>query len=79
MAGGRFELAKPTIGLVSLNSNSETHMTAICDARLIYGTGGGVDFTGIYMPCNFKVDQNMEDYDAEFSCVFVVRSGQVEL
>ena len=23
------------IGLVSLNSNSETHMTAICDARLI--------------------------------------------
>ena len=35
MAGGRFELAKePTaIGLVSLNSNSETHMTAICDAR----------------------------------------------
>ena len=37
MAGGRFELAmKPTaIGLVSLSSNSETHMTAICDARLI--------------------------------------------
>ena len=28
------------IGLVSLNSNSETHnMTAICDARLIYGRG----------------------------------------
>ena len=24
----------------SLNSNSETHMTAIYDARLIYGTGG---------------------------------------
>ena len=42
MAGGRFELAmEPTaIGLVSLNSNSETHMTAICDARLIYGRGG---------------------------------------
>ena len=41
MAGGRFELAlEPTaIGLVSLNSNSETHMTAICDARLIYGRG----------------------------------------
>ena len=40
MAGGRFELAmEPTaIGLVSVNSNSETHMTAICDARLIYGT-----------------------------------------
>ena len=39
MAGGRFELAmEPTsIGLVSLNS--ETHMTAICDARLIYGRG----------------------------------------
>ena len=37
----RFELAmEPTaIGLVSLNSNSETHMTAICDARLIYGRG----------------------------------------
>ena len=34
MAGGRFELAmEPTaIGLVSLNSISETH-----DARLIYG------------------------------------------
>ena len=41
MAGGRFEMAmEPTaIGLVSLNSNSETHMTAICDARLIYGRG----------------------------------------
>ena len=26
-------------GLVSLNSNSETHMTAICDARLIFGRG----------------------------------------
>ena len=42
MAGGRFELAmEPTaIGLVSLNSNSETHMTAICDVKLIYGRGG---------------------------------------
>ena len=41
MAGGRFELAmEPTaIGLVALNSNSETHMTAICDARLIHGRG----------------------------------------
>ena len=39
MAGGRFELTMEptTIGLVSRNSNSETHMTAICDARLIYG------------------------------------------
>ena len=39
MAGGRFELAiEPiAIGLVSLNSNSEMHMTAICDARLTYG------------------------------------------
>ena len=38
---GRFELAMQltAIGLVSLNSNSETHMTAICDARLIYGRG----------------------------------------
>ena len=43
MASGRFKLAmEPTaIGLhVSLNSSSETHMTAICDARLIYGRGG---------------------------------------
>ena len=41
MAGGRFELAMEpmAIGLVSLNSNSETHMIAICDARLIYGRG----------------------------------------
>ena len=39
---GWFELAmEPTaIGLNSFNSNSETHMTAICDARLIYGRGG---------------------------------------
>ena len=53
MAGGRFELAmEPTvIGLVSLNSNSETHMTAICDARLM----GGVDFMGIYMLCSFNM------------------------
>ena len=28
-----------SIGLVSLNSNSETHMTVICNARLIYGRG----------------------------------------
>ena len=28
------------IGLGSCNSNLETHMTAICDARLIYGRGG---------------------------------------
>ena len=44
MTGGRSELAmEPTaIGLGSLNSNSETHMTEICirDARLIYGRGG---------------------------------------
>ena len=41
VAGGRFELAMQlmAIGLVSLNSNSEMHMTAICDARLIYGRG----------------------------------------
>ena len=41
MAGGRFELAMEptTIRLVSLNSNSEMHMTAICDARLIFGKG----------------------------------------
>ena len=42
MAGGRFELAmEPTvIGLGSFNSNSETHMTAIYDARMIYGRSG---------------------------------------
>ena len=41
LAGGKFELVMQlmAIGLVSLNSNSETHMTAICDARLIYGRG----------------------------------------
>ena len=42
MAGGRLQLAMEStaIGMVSLNSNSETLMTAICDARLIYGRGG---------------------------------------
>ena len=28
------------IGLVSLHSNSETHISARWDARLIYGRGG---------------------------------------
>ena len=53
MAGGRFELAmEPTaIGLGSLDSNSETHMTAICDARLIYGRGW---ISRVFI-CNFKV------------------------
>ena len=39
LADGRFELVMHfmAIGLVSLNSNSEMHMTEICDARLIYG------------------------------------------
>ena len=42
MVDGRFELAvEPTaIGLVSLTSNSETHINAICDARLIYDRSG---------------------------------------
>ena len=42
MSDGRFELAmEPTaIGLVSLNSMSETHINVRCDARLIYGRGG---------------------------------------
>ena len=42
MADGRFELAMEpmAIGLVSLNPNSEMHMTAICDAQLIHGWGG---------------------------------------
>ena len=55
MAGGRFELAMmkaASIGLVSLNSNSETHMTVICGARLMYGRGG---FHGFYMLCSFKI------------------------
>ena len=41
-ADGRFELAwnPRQSGLVELNSNSEKHMTAICDARLIYVRGG---------------------------------------
>ena len=41
MADGMFELAmEPTaIGLVLLNSKSETHIKARCDARLIYGKG----------------------------------------
>ena len=34
-----YESLLAAIGLVSLNSNSETHMTAICDARLIDGRG----------------------------------------
>ena len=45
----RLAIEPTAIGLVSLNSNSETHMTAICDARLIFGRGG---FHG-YL-CNFK-------------------------
>ena len=46
LAGGRFELVMEpmAMGLVSLNSNSEMHMTAICDANL----WEGVDFTSIY-------------------------------
>ena len=42
MAGSRCELAmEPTaIEMVSLNSNSETRMTAIFDARLIFRRGG---------------------------------------
>ena len=56
MAGDRFELAmEPTaIGLVSLNSNSETHMTAICDARLIYGRGG---FHGYLYAVQLQINQ----------------------
>ena len=42
MAVGKFEVTmEPTaIGLVLLNSKSETHINARCDARLIYGRGG---------------------------------------
>ena len=52
MADGRFELPmEPTaIGLVSLNSNSETHINAICDARVMYGRGGF-----IYRLCSFNI------------------------
>ena len=36
----KWQVVEPIgIGLVSLNSNSETHMTVICDAQLIYGRG----------------------------------------
>ena len=34
------ESYQAAIWLVALNSNSETHMTVICDARLVYGRGG---------------------------------------
>ena len=59
MAGVRFELAmEPTaIGLVYFNSNSETHMTAICDARLIYGRDG---FHGIYMQRSFNIHTDLD-------------------
>ena len=42
MADGRFELMMEPMasGLVSLNSNSEMHINARCDAMLIYGRGG---------------------------------------
>ena len=49
MAGGRFELAREPTAIVFLFvnsffkfflSNSETHMNAIYDARLIYRRGG---------------------------------------
>ena len=40
LAGSRVAMEHTAIGLVSLNSNSETHMTAICEARLIFGRGG---------------------------------------
>ena len=40
---------------------------------------GGGGLHGYSYAVQLKVDQNMEDYNAEFSCVFVVRSGQVEL
>ena len=48
--GGRFELAMKltAIGLGSLNSNSEPHMTAICDASLIYGSGW---FSRVFICC----------------------------
>ena len=50
MTGGRFELAMEpeAIGLVSFNSNSEMHVTAICDARLIYRWGW---ITRVYASC----------------------------
>ena len=42
MADGKFELAMEpmAIGLVLLNSKSEMHINARCDARLIYARGG---------------------------------------
>ena len=43
------------IGLVSLISNSETHMTAICDARLLYGRGGFHGYSYAVQPPSFQV------------------------
>ena len=56
MDGGRFQLAMEltAIGLVSLNSNSETHM---CDMWCQADLWEGVDFTAIYMLCSFKGGQ----------------------
>ena len=57
---------EPTaIGLVSLSSNSETHMSAICDARLIYGRGW-ISPVFICCMCNFNLDS-----EASFWNVFV--------
>ena len=68
------ESYQAAIGLVSLNSNSETHMTAICDARLIYGGG---DFTGIYLLWDFNgyFFSGNVDKNADSVCVCVSGVG----
>ena len=65
LAGGRFELAMQltAIGLVSLNYNSETHMTVICEWE-------GADFTGIYKLWAFKVCSRKNSAPHEYSFSF---------
>ena len=58
LAGGTFGLVmEPTaIGLVSLNSTSETQMTAICDGRLIYGRGR---ISPVFISCGPLINQSI--------------------
>ena len=69
---------EPTaIGLVSPNPNSETHMTAICDVRLIYGRGW---ISGVFICCavlmkvndilSGKPTEESGKNDISFVCIF---------
>ena len=53
------------IGLDSLNSNSETHMTAICDARLIYGRGR---ISPVFKVLTFKVGRPIASIHVTIGC-----------